>query len=459
MSELLNEFRVFSKINPEIKKKIKIFHVFDNVYAYDAKNVFFITSDDNCDDQVFSFGYNNSGFCGLGGRSDRLEKEEIKIKEPQIIPELCGKYVQHFFAGLVFVLGLTKDNKVYGWGDNGRGQLAKPVKRNSDGTRDYLKPAIIDLPNVIQLSCGLDHTLALTCDGRVFGWGDNRWGQICGMCGKEEYIIKPIHLQSFKQFSVKLLKTSDYGSYALTVDGLVYKWGKYYRSFEEHCCEPILIANIPKMLMICPIGWFVYLLSNEGDIYKCDYKIKCREYLINNKERLRCEECSRIYEQYTGYLEICHHLKHEGLQNLQKPPKLLTTGIRFSSVISPQHADYHIFAVSDDRVLYEFSSEDMQKSVHKNYFEYYSIQYECTYKTIHLDKLNIGNDGNDLKDIQSYKVFDYMFKNLELLGRGGYGKVYRTKYNYNQEEFDIKLVSLKGKIVILTSLLELNFSF
>ncbi|CAG2118995.1 unnamed protein product, partial [Medioppia subpectinata] len=32
--------------------------------------------------------------------------------------------------------------------------------------------------NVVQISCGSDHTLALTSDGRVYAWGSNDWGQI-----------------------------------------------------------------------------------------------------------------------------------------------------------------------------------------------------------------------------------------------------------------------------------------
>lgn len=34
------------------------------------------------------------------------------------------------------------------------------------------------LENVQQVACGQYHTLALTQDGRLFGWGDNKRGQL-----------------------------------------------------------------------------------------------------------------------------------------------------------------------------------------------------------------------------------------------------------------------------------------
>ena len=439
MSELLKEFRIFSKFNQEIKKKIKIFHVFH--HNYKTQNVFFITSDDECDDKVFSFGYNNSGFCGLGGNQDNWRD----INEPQVIPELCGKYVQHFFAGQNFVLGLTKDKQVYGWGDNHCGQLGREIDKSSP--RKYLKPGIIDLPSVIQLSCELHHTIALTCDGRVFGWGQNSDGQI--MCGKEENIISPIHLKTFEPFTVKLLKTSVFSSYALTVEGLVYKWGDGYCSMghavdrNEHVCEPLLITNIPKMLMICPLNNFhlnhLYLLSNERDIYLCEF------YQPYDKE----------YEEYE--LRDFRNPHESSVHPFKKTPKLINNGIKFSSLHSSGDHD-HITAISDKTVCVFRYGDEMEKSDHKNYFEYYSIEYESSFKTIHLDVSNIS-DGYELKDIQNYKVFEYVFEKMEPLGRGGYGKVYRTKYNYNKKDFAIKIISFKGKNDILISLLELNVSF
>ena len=123
MSELLNRFSIFSEISEEIKREIKIFHVYDDIYH--EKNVLFITSDD----KVFGLGSNAFGCCGLGHNS--------VVNEPQIIPELCHQNIQQFLIGYRFIFGLTWDKHVYGWGVNDYGQLSRGYVSKSD---EYLKP-------------------------------------------------------------------------------------------------------------------------------------------------------------------------------------------------------------------------------------------------------------------------------------------------------------------------------
>ena len=71
----LDHFEICSKIELKLKKTVKAFHVFDD---RQGKNVLFITSDDN----VYGFGQNFFGCCGLGHNS--------VVNEPQVIPELLN---------------------------------------------------------------------------------------------------------------------------------------------------------------------------------------------------------------------------------------------------------------------------------------------------------------------------------------------------------------------------------
>ena len=135
MSELLNRFEIFSKINEEIKQKIKIFHVFND---YLGPAVLFITSDD----KVFGFGSNSFGCCGLG--------HENVVNEPQIIPELCHKNIQQFLDGWNFILGFSIDKHVYGWGCNGDGQLGRGYIKPIFGSKEYSKPEIIKFSKKIR---------------------------------------------------------------------------------------------------------------------------------------------------------------------------------------------------------------------------------------------------------------------------------------------------------------------
>ena len=53
-------------------------------------------------------------------------------------------------------------------------------------------------------------------------------------------------------------------------------------------------------------------------------------------------------------------------------------------------------------------------------------------------------DDYIITKLRSYKIFEYLFEKLRILGQGGYGKVYRTQNNYDQAEYAIKVISLDG---------------
>ena len=406
MSELLNRFTVLDRICEENKREIKIFHVFNKYHG--KQNVLFITSDD----KVFSFGVNDFGCCGLGHNS--------VVNEPQIIPELCHKNIYQFFIGGSYILGLTSDKQVYGWGDNTCGQLGRGFISGRD---EYLKPEIIYFPSesIIQLSCGSDHTLALSCDGRVYGWGSNKFGQIG--CGREngKNIINPIQLQTIIPFSIKYLNASYFRSYALTTDGLVYSWGWNtggslgHEFLETNCIfEPKLIENIPKMLFVCPSSSSTYFITIESDLYFCGHSRDIK----NN------------------------HF-------FQMTPKLLNNEIKFASLHSlDRYISGIVSAIGDKRYFYRVNEKSIEKLDNYTYFDFYSIEYEMCYKTIHINSENIS-DGNYLNDLHNYKVFKYMFEILGELGAGGFGKVYKAKNNYDLAEFAIKEVLFKGKLFII----------
>ena len=108
MTNIFNNFILFSQISEELKQNIKIFNVFDDWKGY---NVLFITNDDT----VYGFGSNQWGVCGLG--------HDKSVDSPLIIPELCHKNIQQFFSGLGFVLALNCDNQLYGWGNKSLGVI------------------------------------------------------------------------------------------------------------------------------------------------------------------------------------------------------------------------------------------------------------------------------------------------------------------------------------------------
>ena len=141
---------------------------------------------------VFVFGEGSSSELGLG-----TAKNAIDVKRPRLNPLLPANDVGvvQIAAGGMHVAALTHDNKILTWGVNDSGALGRNTNwdgglkdmddNNSDDSDDSdsgLNPyestptqvPASNFPegtNFVKLSAGDSHTLALTDDGLVYGWG------------------------------------------------------------------------------------------------------------------------------------------------------------------------------------------------------------------------------------------------------------------------------------------------
>ena len=184
---------------------LKYIHLFDDEIK---SNILYITDNDI----FYGLGSNQFGCCGLGHNN--------YVKTPQKINQLCGKSVVQIYNGSSFCLALTSENSIYGWGDNSLGQLGIGYSIEDNV---FMKPTIIDWSDntkyILQISCGSAHTLVLTSDGMVYGWGDNYYGQIG--CGKDDENVPDIyHLKDLPK--IKSIHCSFNQSFALTDNGMVY---------------------------------------------------------------------------------------------------------------------------------------------------------------------------------------------------------------------------------------------
>uniref|UniRef100_A0A8C3AT06 HECT and RLD domain containing E3 ubiquitin protein ligase 4 n=1 Tax=Cyclopterus lumpus TaxID=8103 RepID=A0A8C3AT06_CYCLU len=117
---------------------------------------------------VFSWGQNQYGQLGLGidGQS---------ISTPQIIQSLQGIPFNQISAGGAHSFALTLSGAVFGWGRNKFGQLGL------NDCNDRFSPALLKSlrsQRVIYISCGEDHTAALTKLRGVFTFGAGGYGQL-----------------------------------------------------------------------------------------------------------------------------------------------------------------------------------------------------------------------------------------------------------------------------------------
>ncbi|XP_047451530.1 probable E3 ubiquitin-protein ligase HERC3 [Mugil cephalus] len=118
--------------------------------------------------QVFTWGQDSRGQLGLGGR-------KAGAGSPQQVQTLSAIPVVHVAAGGEHSFALSVSGGVFGWGGNHCGQLGlgDTTDRHTPTPVHYL-----NMKKTVHISCGKDHTAALTKDGGVFTFGYGQHGQL-----------------------------------------------------------------------------------------------------------------------------------------------------------------------------------------------------------------------------------------------------------------------------------------
>ena len=92
-----------------------------------------------------------------------------------------GTWTKHkilkIVSGSQHSLALTTDKKVFGWGDAESGKIGR-----SSNTRQRFVQAMhieaVGVKNAIDIFCGKECSFAINSNGKVFAWGLNNWGQL-----------------------------------------------------------------------------------------------------------------------------------------------------------------------------------------------------------------------------------------------------------------------------------------
>ena len=95
------------------------------------------------------------------------------LKQLSFIKGIVGK-VTHIGAGYVHSIVLTEGNRIFGWGNNAYGQIG--VSHFRFCTKPTETEGIEG--KIVKISIGHFHNLVLTQDGKIWGWGRNEEMQI-----------------------------------------------------------------------------------------------------------------------------------------------------------------------------------------------------------------------------------------------------------------------------------------
>lgn len=177
---------------------------------------------------LYAWGFNSNGQLGLGDQDERLV--------PTLVEGLGLETVVAVSSGTSYTLALTADGQVYGFGANRDGQLGSPEGLDTDGTplTRVLSPVLVaGLPsNITAITADTNTSYAVTEDGRVFGWGESRFGQLLQGTDQgdgtfipdEADVSEPVELTALPDNVVDVKGGARWAA-ALTADGDVWIWG------------------------------------------------------------------------------------------------------------------------------------------------------------------------------------------------------------------------------------------
>ena len=138
------------------------------------------------DGRVLSWGARGTGIRGITPLSYVEVRAEDGPGTPTPTPVAARVDAVDLSVGSKHVLALARDGTVWAWGDGSNGRLGigpLPViyfKTNAPGSMSFV-PFPVQIPgltDVMAVSAGFDHSLALLKDGSIRAWGGNKYGQV-----------------------------------------------------------------------------------------------------------------------------------------------------------------------------------------------------------------------------------------------------------------------------------------
>eukprot|EP01125_Pyxidicula_operculata_P018026 TRINITY_DN637_c2_g1_i3.p1 TRINITY_DN637_c2_g1~~TRINITY_DN637_c2_g1_i3.p1 ORF type:complete len:401 (-),score=46.61 TRINITY_DN637_c2_g1_i3:37-1239(-) len=194
-----------------------------------------------------------------------LTKININFKEilKSDTEESFGDYVA-VAAGNDHSLVLTSNGKVLGWGSNMNGQLGKL------GTSHFIKPISVEIDKTITtIACCSESSFALSIDGDVYSWGSNGCGQLGQGHLSFDYVPKKVEGIE----NVISIACGNNHILALTRDGKLYSWGSNKFGQLGHgdiidSSSPFLVNyNFDKIKTISCGSFHSFALQENGKLF------------------------------------------------------------------------------------------------------------------------------------------------------------------------------------------------
>jgi len=174
---------------------------------------------------IYAWGQNDKGQTGtfVGNAEDLSSsfKKKTRIYFPKRLVLLKDTIIVSISCGHSHSIATTLDGQLLAWGDNSFSQLGL----GPNVPQEISTPTIISgIKDVISVSCGHEHTVALTKTGVVYSWGNGEEGLLGH--GDTKMQNTPKKIDSLRDLDIRTVVCGGLHTLALTRNGHIYSWGK-----------------------------------------------------------------------------------------------------------------------------------------------------------------------------------------------------------------------------------------
>ncbi|CAH2220024.1 serine threonine- kinase Nek8 [Pelobates cultripes] len=175
---------------------------------------------------IMTFGSGSNGCLGHGNFND--------VTQPKIVEALLGYEIVHVSCGASHILAVSNEKEVFSWGRGDNGRLGLGNQESHNSPQQVLIPPEYEAQRVV---CGIDSSMILTMGNQILACGSNRFNKL-GLDHiqlgsepsqeqqvEEAFIFTPVQSAPLNQEAIISADVGTSHSAAVTVLGKCYTFG------------------------------------------------------------------------------------------------------------------------------------------------------------------------------------------------------------------------------------------